>query len=98
MHRKSVRLFYLLIGLLLLLVLETVYLLMTQSSDAQKDRQKAQFVTLVGLPDLALVTETSSIRHRSLTDIFSLYREDASLREYFPTTFTYTVSPQQESR
>lgn len=54
--------------------------------------KKESFVTIVGLPDLAIVTETSSVRHRTLSDLFSLYRDDANLREYFPSTFTYAHS------
>lgn len=92
MHRKSTVFFYLLLGLFALCVLLFAYLLQTKSLTKENEAQKVRFVHLVGLPDLALVTETTSIRHRSLTDTFSLYRDDPSLREYFPSTFTYTVT------
>jgi len=92
MNQKSIVLFYLLTALLSLLIAVVIYLLLAKSMSWETKMQKSQFVSLVGLPDLALVTETSSIRHRSLTDIFSLYRDDPSLREYFPSTFSYNIT------
>jgi hypothetical protein len=58
----------------------------------KQQEKKEQFVAIAGLPDLAIVTETSTVRHRSLSDLFSIYRDDASLREYFPSTFVYSHS------
>ena len=46
-------------------------------------------VTHVSLPDLAISTEAMYIRHRSLADIFSYFKESPSLLEYFPSTFVY---------
>jgi len=54
--------------------------------------QKLTFVKTTGLPDLAIATEASYTRHRSLADIFSIYKDDGNLREYFPTSFVYNHS------
>ncbi len=52
--------------------------------------KKLTFVELSTLSDLAISTEATYIRHRSLSDIFSIYKDDGSLREYF--TSTYAIS------
>ena len=92
MHKKSHTLFYILIGLILMFIIQILYLQQTKSMTLSQQEKKECFVHLVGLPDLAIVTESSSIRHRTLSDLFSLYRDDATLREYFPSTFTYSHS------
>ena len=92
MNKKSHYLFYIFMGVVIILIVELFYLKQTQEMTLEKERKKKQFVTLAGLPDLSLVTETSSVRHRTLCDLFSLYRDDANLREYFPSTFAYSHS------
>ena len=59
------------------------------NSDREK---KLNFVKLTGLPDLAISTEANYVRHRTLSDIFSIYKDDGSLREYFPSTFIISHS------
>lgn len=53
---------------------------------------KEAFVKLTGLPDMAISTEASYVRHRSLSELFSIYKDDGSLREYFPSTYVYSHS------
>jgi len=50
---------------------------------------KESLVSLIGLPDLALVSEAHFIRHRSLSDVFSPFADGPELLEYFPSTFVY---------
>ena len=50
---------------------------------------KERLSGLVGLPDLALVSEAHYVRHRSLSDTFSYFNESPELLEYFPSTFVY---------
>ena len=92
MNRKSHMLFYIFIGLTLFLLVELSYLKQTKEMSHEQQLKKEQFVSIAGLPDLAIVTETSSVRHRTMSDLFSIYRDDASLREYFPSTFVYSHS------
>jgi len=87
MHKKSHLLFCILIG-----VAELFYLQTTKAMTKTQKEKKENFVSIAGLPDLAIVTETSSVRHRTLSDLFSIYRDDANLREYFPSTFAYSHS------
>jgi len=93
MHKKSYIFFYILIGLATIFIIQLFYLDLTKSMSSEQQNKKEQFVTVAGLPDLAIVTETSSVRHRTLSDLFSIYRDDPDLREYFPSTFTYAYSP-----
>ncbi|MCH9740066.1 MAG: hypothetical protein K0U38_04390 [Epsilonproteobacteria bacterium] len=92
MNRKSVYLFYIFVVVSTLLIGELFFLNLNNAMSREEQSNKREFVGLVGLPDLALVTETSSVRHRTLSDLFSLYRDDANLREYFPSTFAYSHS------
>ena len=54
---------------------------------------KEELVAMVGLPDLALVSEAHYVRHRSLSDVFSYFNESPELLEYFPSTFVYHYAP-----
>ena len=92
MNKNSSYLFYTLISLVLLLITEVVYLYSTKTTSKDMFNKKIAFVNLCKLPDLAISTEATYIRHRSLSDIFSIYRDDGTLREYFPTTFVISHS------
>jgi hypothetical protein len=92
MNRKSHYLIQTFIGLSLIFGIELLYLKNSKEMTMEQKEKKVQFVSVVGLPDLALVTETTTIRHRSLSDLFSIYKDDANLREYFPSTFVYSHS------
>jgi len=49
---------------------------------------KKSLLKTVKLTDLAISTEANYIRHRSLTTIFDIYKDDPDIRVYFPSTFT----------
>ncbi|MCK9473120.1 MAG: hypothetical protein WCY85_06060 [Sulfurimonas sp.] len=53
---------------------------------------KRELVELLRLPDLAISTEATYVRHRSLSDLFSIYKDDGSLREYFASTYIFSHS------
>ncbi len=89
---KSRFVFYLFLGLVLVLMGEGFYLERVKSTNDVVLQKKLAFVKLSTLPDLAIATEASYVRHRSLSEMFSLYKEDGSLREYFPSTFTISHS------
>lgn len=89
MNKKTFFILYLFLGLGIILTVEVLYLkIMTKDAT----QSKSNFVKVTSLPDLAISTEATYIRHRSLADIFSIYKDDGSLREYFPSTFTYSHS------
>jgi hypothetical protein len=71
------------------LFIEVIYLKYTKSMSVSQLNKKKQFLQIVQMPDLAICTTTISIRHRSLSDTFSIYKDDPSLREHFLSTFTY---------
>jgi len=92
MNKKTTYLFYTIISLFTLFFIQIIYLYSTKAITKEIKEAKVEFVQLVQLPDLAISTEATYIRHRSLADIFSIYKDDGSLREYFPSTFTYSHS------
>mgnify|MGYP006909096037 CR=1 FL=1 len=69
------------------LVVEYLYLDKTKAVSKSQIEAKKEFVSLLGLPDLAISTEATFIRHRSLSSTFEIYKDDGILREYFPSSF-----------
>ena len=57
---------------------------------------KKKFVKFIGLPDLAISNETHYVRHRSLSDTFSIFSNSPTLSENFPSTFVYNYSNVQK--
>lgn len=92
MFYKSSIFFIFLFLLLIGTTVEFVYIYSSKSVTQQTLMKKNLFVKVTSLPDLALCTETRYIRHRSMSDLFSLYKDDGTLREYAPSTFTYAPS------
>ena len=75
-----------------ILTVEVFYLQTTKSMTKEQREKKVDFVRLSGLPDLAISTEANYVRHRSLSSVFAIYKDDGSLREYFPSTFVISHS------
>ena len=59
--------------------------------------ERLSFVKLIGLPDLAISNETHYVRHRSLSDTFSIFSNSPTLSENFPSTFVYNYSNIQKN-
>ncbi|MBK7105295.1 MAG: hypothetical protein IPH62_08425 [Ignavibacteriae bacterium] len=53
--------------------------------------KKRKAAALVKLPDLALASETIWIRHRSIANVFSIFPEDGTLLDYYPSSFVYNI-------
>lgn len=81
---KSKTLFFFILFTCSLIVLQVSYLKKNTFGAKQEI-----FVSLVGLPDLCLVSEAHYVRHRSLSDVFSYFGDSPELLEYFPSTFVY---------
>ena len=75
------------------LIAQLLYFSHTQGLTPSMITCKEEFIALVGLPDLALVSEAHYVRHRSLSDVFSYFNESPELLEYFPSTFVYHYAP-----
>lgn len=71
-------------------------LIQHQQREAAAEIKQAA-VRLIGLPDLALSTEARYIRHRSLSDFHSLFSEEGTLPEYFPSAFAYALPSYQRA-
>lgn len=89
MNKKSYFVIKTFIVLSVILVIEIFYLYNKESLSEKALKTKKEFVAQVGLSDLAISTEASYIRHRSLSDFFSPYRDDGALRDYFASSFVY---------
>ena len=87
MNKKSKIVLFIFSGLLSLGMLEIFYLSEVKSMSSEVLELKKQFVRATGLPDLALSTEAQYIRHRTLSNVFAIYSEDGTLREYAKTSF-----------
>ena len=92
MKKKSYYLLIFISSILITFSSLIIYLSTFHSISKIEAKNKNIFVQLTTLPDLALVTQSTYIRHRSLTDVFSIYNNDGVLREYDITSYTYAVS------
>lgn len=75
-----------------ILICESIYLSYVKTLSQETQTKRKEFVAIGGLPDLAISTEATFIRHRSMSEVFSIYKDDGSLREYFPSTYAYSHS------
>lgn len=92
MNKKSKYLFSIITLVLFTLSIELVYLQNSKTLSKKDIEDKNILVSSLGLPDLAISTEAMYIRHRSLSDTFSIFKEGPELKEYFPSTFVYSHS------
>ncbi len=92
MNKKSHKLLYLLTFVIAIFVVQLVYLQDTQSISESSKKKKVAFVELVGLPDLAISTESYASRHRTLSTVFEIYGDDGTLREYSYSSFATSHS------
>ena len=91
---KTKILSFFLLFTLLSLIGEIIYL---KSRDRSLELRR-ELVKIVQLPDLSISTESHSVRHRSISDTFSLFSNSPTLTEFFPSTFVYNYSPVQRKR
>jgi len=90
MHKLSHYFLSLLFILSFTLAIEFLYMYNTSTLHV---KEKNNFVSLIGLPDLSISNGANFIRHRSYSDTFALFSNGPELLEYFPSTFTYNYSP-----
>jgi len=91
-QEKTLYLSYIFVFIFSLIALESLYLASAKSMTKTMIEKKNSFVSLVGLSDLAISTEATYIRSRSVSSIFSIYKDDPTLREYFPSTYAISHS------
>ena len=92
MINKSKVAITILFSFIMLLIIEVIYLKNTNSMSEEALSKKLDFISISGLPDLAISTEANYVRHRSISDMFSIYKDDGVLREYFPSTYVISHS------
>jgi hypothetical protein len=74
----------------LLLAGQMIYL--NSLDDPTVEKKRIEFVSIIGLPDLAISTEASFTRHRTLADTYNLFSDGPEHLEYFPSTFAISYS------
>ena len=87
MNRKTNFLFIFTALLIVSLFVVVSILNINYTTSNQTVEKKELFVYTIGLPDLAISTEARYIRHRSLSDINSIFSDGPEHIEYAPTTF-----------
>ena len=92
MNKKTLYLSYIFLFLFGVVFFEIAYLSSQKAMSSSEKEKKGIFVSLVGLPDLAVSTEATYIRNRSLSDLFAIYKDGPTLREYFPSTYAISHS------
>lgn len=92
MNKKTRYLFFIFVISLLIIAFESIYLQINKALSKKDIEEKNLYVSISNMPDLAISNEAMYIRHRSLSDIFSIFKDSPELREYFPTTFVYSHS------
>jgi len=92
MNKKTNFLFIFTTLILITLVVVVSVLDIYYSTSEKTIEKKNFFVKTVGLPDLAISTEARYIRHRSLSDINSIFSDGPEHLEYAPSTFITYVS------
>ncbi|WP_457747024.1 hypothetical protein [Sulfurimonas sp.] len=90
MNNKSYIVSVFFVSLIVLLSTLFFYLREYHSLSNKDEILKKSYVKLSTLPDLSLANDTSYIRHRTLTSLFSIYSNDANLPE--DKLLTYTIS------
>lgn len=94
LKNKNSKIFFLVfLSIFLLLSVEIIYLKSKNTLNIDQTEQRKLYVQMVALPDLSISSETRSIRHRSLSDIFSIFNEGPEIRDFFPASFVYSPSP-----
>ena len=89
---NTYKLLFFLIVTISLVIFEILYLNYKNPITKEILSKKNSFISLVKLPDLAISTEATYIRHRSLGTVFSIYKDDGTLREYFPSSYAISYS------
>ena len=89
---NSYKLLFFFIFSISLVIFEILYLNYKNPITQEILNKKNSFISLVQLPDLAISTEATYIRHRSLGTVFSIYKDDGTLREYFPSSYAISHS------
>jgi len=88
MNKKTKYLFIFLSSLIILFSAILIVLNTTFTQKIETKQKKDLFVQTVGLPDLAISTEARYIRHRSLSDINSIFQDGPEHIEFAPSTFS----------
>jgi hypothetical protein len=91
-NRSAITTIWIFLIAISIVVSELLYISYKLSPTKESIKLKNDFISTTMLPDLAIYTDDSYIRHRSLADIFSIYKDDPSLLEYSKASFIYSLA------
>ena len=92
MNNKTKYLSFFLTILVVGFIAEITYIQNKYSLSTDHKNAKNTYVSVVGLPDLAISTETMYVRYRSLSSAFEIFKDDPTIYTYFPSTFAISYS------
>lgn len=92
MNKKSTYLLFALFTTITILIVVVTYLYINKTLTKEQIKEKNILVSTLGLPDLSLLNSSIYLRHRSLSNIFSIFNEGPELKEHQMLTFTYSHS------
>ena len=92
MNTKAVLMLSSLVMVSTLFVLEIFSILDRSKEETARLLVKKQAVEIIQLPDLALTSEATWLRHRSLSSIFYIFPDDGALLDYYPSSFTLSMT------
>ncbi len=92
MNKKSTYLLFALFITISVLIGVLAYLYTNKTLTKEQIEEKNILVSTLGLPDLSLFNSSMYLRHRSLSNIFSIFNEGPELKEHQMLTFTYSHS------
>ncbi|MBK8944233.1 MAG: hypothetical protein IPM32_03080 [Ignavibacteriae bacterium] len=91
MNKSTTKFLFIFVLVITISIFEIIYYGYYSEQKSKLFHIKRKSVNLVQLPDLALSTEAIWIRHRSITNIFSIVPDDGNLLEYYPSSFIYNI-------
>lgn len=92
MNKKATYFLTLISSLLLILIAQIYFLYQKQKRDVFIQEEKNVLVSIHQLPDLAMDSKAMYVRHRSLSDMFSIFMHSPELQEFYPNTYVYSHS------
>lgn len=91
MNKSSLKLLAALFFIIIFSISLIIYYTLNYDNKFNLIVKKQKVVKLIKLPDLAFVTETIWLRHRSINNVYSIFPDDGTLLEYYPSSFVYNI-------
>jgi hypothetical protein len=91
MNKKAKKLSLFIFILFLFIIIEIVYIKHIKELKLDDIDVKNKFVSLISLPDLAINSQYMFVRHRTLSSVSDIFKDDPEL--YNSSLSTFVISP-----